>query len=121
MDVVNFFPGLTNDNATAAKKPASAAGNYKFGTPKYGLNVPGVPQGGSLGSGIGPPSTSIKRPPSGVSHPPPKKQKTGVLRDVSLAEAGKYGTLNEYAFFDKVSCCCLFYTTHVALANIKLK
>jgi hypothetical protein len=32
------------------------------------------------------------------------------LRDVSLAEAGKYGTLNEYAFFDKVSCCCLFYS-----------
>jgi paired amphipathic helix protein Sin3a len=26
----------------------------------------------------------------------------GVLRDVSLAEAGKYGTLNEFAFFDKV-------------------
>jgi len=23
--------------------------------------------------------------------------------DVSLAEAGKWGTLNEYAFFDKVS------------------
>ena len=55
-----------------------------------------------MGPNIGPPSTSIKRPPSGVAHPPPKKQKTGVLRDVSLAEAGKYGTLNEYAFFDKV-------------------
>ena len=24
------------------------------------------------------------------------------LKDVSLSEAGKYGTLNEYAFFDKV-------------------
>lgn len=24
------------------------------------------------------------------------------LRDVSLAEAGKHGSLNEYAFFDKV-------------------
>jgi hypothetical protein len=24
-------------------------------------------------------------------------------RDVSLAEAGKYGSLNDYAFFDKVS------------------
>jgi hypothetical protein len=24
------------------------------------------------------------------------------LRDVSLAEAGKYGSLNDYAFFDKV-------------------
>ena len=26
----------------------------------------------------------------------------GTLKDVSLAEAGKWGTLNEYAFFDKV-------------------
>ena len=43
-----------------------------------------------------------KRPPTGLSHAPPKKAKFGVLRDVSLAEAGKYGTLNEYAFFDKV-------------------
>ena len=43
-----------------------------------------------------------KRPPSGVSLPPPKKPKMGVLRDVSLAEAGKFGTLNEFAFFDKV-------------------
>ena len=24
------------------------------------------------------------------------------LRDVSIVEAGKYGSLNEYAFFDKV-------------------
>jgi paired amphipathic helix protein Sin3a len=24
------------------------------------------------------------------------------LRDVSMAEAGKYGSLNEFAFFDKV-------------------
>ena len=39
---------------------------------------------------------------SGLSQPPPKKPKFGVLRDVTLAEAGKYGTLNEYAFFDKV-------------------
>lgn len=45
---------------------------------------------------------STKRPPTGLSHPPTKKPKYGVLRDVSLAEAGKYGTLNEYAFFDKV-------------------
>ena len=37
-----------------------------------------------------------------MAYPPPKKQKTGVLRDVSLAEAGKFGSLNEFAFFDKV-------------------
>ena len=43
-----------------------------------------------------------KRPPSGLSLPVAKKIKIGVLRDVTLSEAGKYGTLNEYAFFDKV-------------------
>jgi paired amphipathic helix protein Sin3a len=34
--------------------------------------------------------------------PPPKKHKMSSCRDVTLAEAGKYGTLNDYAFFDKV-------------------
>ncbi|KAH1014584.1 paired amphipathic helix protein Sin3b [Dendroctonus ponderosae] len=35
--------------------------------------------------------------------PSPKKQKISpAYRDVSLSEAGKYGTLNDYAFFDKV-------------------
>ena len=108
MSSVNFFPGLSNEHSAANKKAATAGtgggtgGNFKFGTPKFGLSVPGVTPSGTLGTGIGPPSTSVKRPPSGVAHQPPKKQKTGVLRDVSLAEAGKYGTLNEYAFFDKV-------------------
>lgn len=32
-----------------------------------------------------------------------QKAKTGTLKDISLAEAGRYGTLNEFAFFDKVS------------------
>ncbi|XP_064596113.1 paired amphipathic helix protein Sin3b-like isoform X2 [Liolophura sinensis] len=41
----------------------------------------------------------LKRP-SGGQPPPSKKLK--MLKDVSLAEAGKYGTLNEFAFFDKV-------------------
>ncbi len=66
--------------------------------PKFGPPI----LGGSSVSGIG------KRPSGGVVHPPAKKPKmggmggSGVLRDVSLAEAGKYGTLNEYAFFDTV-------------------
>ena len=37
-----------------------------------------------------------------IMQPPAKKPRMGVLKDVSLAEAGKYGSLNEYAFFDKV-------------------
>lgn len=39
-----------------------------------------------------------------VQHGPPplKKPKVASMRDVTIAEAGKYGTLNDYAFFDKV-------------------
>ncbi|XP_040564343.1 paired amphipathic helix protein Sin3a isoform X2 [Lepeophtheirus salmonis] len=74
--------GLNNDHASAAKKPSviKHTGLSANSTSKYG----------------------IKRPPSGISYPAPKKPKIGVLRDVSLAEAGKFGTLNEFAFFDKV-------------------
>ena len=31
-----------------------------------------------------------------------QKPKPSTLKDVTLAEAGKFGTLTEYAFFDKV-------------------
>ncbi|KAL3886413.1 hypothetical protein ACJMK2_026411 [Sinanodonta woodiana] len=47
-------------------------------------------------------SSQLRRPSLGSQPPPAKKMKTGMLKDVSIAEAGKYGTLNEYAFFDKV-------------------
>lgn len=52
-------------------------------------------------------SSQIKRSPPYPSllhrdAPPPKKHKMTSCRDVTLAEAGKYGTLNDYAFFDKV-------------------
>lgn len=62
----------------------------------------------------------LKRSPSfstsvtaGNSHhiqhgqPPMKKPKVASsMRDVTIAEAGKYGTLNDYAFFDKVNIKC---------------
>ena len=53
----------------------------------------------SMGANMG-----EKRPvqPNSRMQPPTKKPRLGVLKDVSLAEAGKFGTLNEYAFFDKV-------------------
>ncbi|XP_050086666.1 uncharacterized protein LOC126571866 isoform X1 [Anopheles aquasalis] len=38
----------------------------------------------------------------GVGGPPSAKRHKPICRDVSLAEASKYGTLNDYAFFDKV-------------------
>lgn len=59
-------------------------------------------------------SQSLKRSPSLTLHPSPstsahhpvpaKKQKLSTsYRDVTLAEAAKYGTLTDFAFFDKVS------------------
>ncbi|KFM56740.1 Paired amphipathic helix protein Sin3a, partial [Stegodyphus mimosarum] len=45
---------------------------------------------------------AIKRPPPPLPSPPIKKPKMTSLKDVTLSEAGKYGTLNEFAFFDKV-------------------
>ncbi|XP_049777829.1 paired amphipathic helix protein Sin3a-like [Schistocerca cancellata] len=45
-------------------------------------------------------STPMLSPRAGS--PPPKRHKTACLRDVSIAEAAKYGNLTDYAFFDKV-------------------
>ncbi len=50
-----------------------------------------------------PPPTAVGPGAAGrIMQPPAKKPRMGVLKDVSLAEAGKYGSLTEYAFFDKV-------------------
>ncbi|XP_074602037.1 SIN3 transcription regulator family member A [Brevipalpus obovatus] len=79
----------TNDHAIIVKKPLAR--------PDIG------PGSGGLISGFN--STSalqVKRPPTGLQSSSLKKEKATSLRDVSLAEAGKYGSLNEYAFFDKV-------------------
>ncbi|KAG7188436.1 hypothetical protein KM043_008080 [Ampulex compressa] len=67
------------------------------------------------GQKIGHSTGQLKRSPSfstsvtaGNSHhiqhgpPPLKKHKVASMRDVTIAEAGKYGSLNDYAFFDKV-------------------
>ncbi len=114
-----FLPEATNDqsqNAILSGKPKKPPpGPYKqynssslIGTStvqKYG--TPGVgPIGGAGAAGTPGGTVGVgKRPPGNMAHPPAKKAKitSGVLRDVTLAEAGKYGTLNEFAFFDKVS------------------
>jgi len=58
------------------------------------------------------PSFSTSATPGNSHHiqhgpPPSKKHKVASMRDISIAEAGKYGTLNDYAFFDKVSIKCI--------------
>lgn len=85
---------VNNDHAAAVKRP-SLGGNYS----KYHPQSTG---GGPTSRYHQPVLPGSKRPPSGLSHSAPKKPKFGVMRDVTLSEAGKYGTLNEYAFFDKV-------------------
>ncbi|XP_059085243.1 paired amphipathic helix protein Sin3b-like [Tigriopus californicus] len=90
-----FLPEATGESGQGgllggkSKKPG-----VKFGMSQPN-QIPGPP-------GLKYSNGSNKRPPTGLAHPPPKKIKSGALRDVTLSEAGKYGTLNEYAFFDKV-------------------
>ncbi len=123
-----FLPEATNDSSSTgmmgvqAKSKKSGGVTVAFkpfnagGVPASLSSIPGAgPKFGQhhLGGGpavVGGLPVVGKRPPGGVGPPPTKKPKigggmmagSGVLRDVSLAEAGKYGTLNEYAFFDKV-------------------
>ena len=67
-------------------------------------NTSGQPLPGSLKRQAGGSLSNVSSavPPFGHIHPPSKKPKMTCLRDVTLADAGKYASLNEYAFFDKV-------------------
>lgn len=48
-------------------------------------------------------SSSMSNSHSSLSmQPAVKKHKSPTLRDISLTEAGKYGTLNDFAFFDRI-------------------
>ena len=111
--------GASNDHSSITKKPASGL------KPGYNNSCTGsVGTGGVVSSGLADrsglnkfshsghsSSSQVKRSPSfstSTPAPPAKKHKMASLRDVSLAEAGKYGSLNDYAFFDKVS-----QTSHV--------
>ena len=89
-----FLPEATGDSGGGLLAPAKGQKKMGYKGPFGSGPVPGA-MGGKFNSGS-------KRPGGGVPHQQTKKQKLGVLRDVSLAEAGKFGTLNEYAFFDKV-------------------
>lgn len=46
--------------------------------------------------------TSTKHPAPSMWHCFPKRRRLTSFKDVSLAEAGKFGTLSEFAFFDQV-------------------
>ena len=101
-----FLPEATNDSLmpkSALNNDHPTPGVKRPGPGLIGPNFPRHPTtSGPPGGRYQPVLPGNKRPPSGLSHPVAKKIKIGVLRDVTLSEAGKYGTLNEYAFFDKV-------------------
>ena len=106
-----FLPEATNDHSTAAIMVSSkglandhvsttAATKRQTNKQQNQTNSPLVPK---IEPRAPAGTESLKRPPTqGRMQPPAKKPKMGVLKDVSLAEAGRYGSLNEYAFFDKV-------------------
>ena len=114
--------GTSNDHSSIAKKPTSGLKPGYNNSCNTGAGSRHEGGGGNLSSGLSDrsglgkfshsghgSSGQVKRSPSfSTSAPathgqPTKKHKTASLRDVSLAEAAKYGSLNDYAFFDKVS------------------
>ena len=107
-----FLPEATNDHSTAAIM-VSSKGLANDHVPATAATKPrgGVKAG--AGGGVSgkleprPQPDTLKRAglQGGLTNrmaPPAKKPRLGVLKDVSLGEAQRYGTLNEFAFFDKV-------------------
>ena len=93
--------------AAAAAAAAAQLPQQKFMHQKFPVGPGHTPSNNISGSG------SLKRPAtlgaggqtgptSGAPTAAKKPKLPGTMRDVSLAEAGKYGTLKEYAFFDRV-------------------
>ena len=114
--------GASNDHSSIAKKPTSGLKPGYNNSCNTGAGSRHEGGGGSLPSGLSDrsglgkfshsghgSSGQVKRSPSfstsasAMHGQPAKKHKMASLRDVSLAEAAKYGSLNDYAFFDKVS------------------
>lgn len=74
----------------------------RAGMPKYSQVKRSPSFGSSLSGTINRNSGGLIMDRGGEGGPPPSKKHKTAFRDVSLAEAAKYGSLNEYAFFDKV-------------------
>ncbi|XP_065075745.1 paired amphipathic helix protein Sin3a isoform X2 [Ochlerotatus camptorhynchus] len=100
------MPGGRGGSMGIEKEPRNHVSNQK-----YAHSTPGI-----QGSGHGGGGNAIKRSPSYSQVPshmghnlssrdregPPIKRHKPICRDITLAEASKFGTLNDYAFFDKV-------------------
>ncbi|KAK7790679.1 hypothetical protein R5R35_008201 [Gryllus longicercus] len=95
----------TAGGASTADRPGiGGAGSSSLGSSSGSGGVSGSGKPGHAGGQLkrSPSYASTSPGGSGAHHgPPAKKHKMTSLRDVSLAEAGKYGSLSDYAFFDK--------------------
>ncbi|KYN39992.1 Paired amphipathic helix protein Sin3a [Trachymyrmex septentrionalis] len=109
-----FLPDATNQQNSLTNKTTSVNDHTAIVKKPIGLKTP-YNNSGTISRDLREASRQLKRSPSfststttGNSHhiqhgpPPSKKHKVASMRDISIAEAGKYGTLNDYAFFDKV-------------------
>merc|ERR1719245_2047645 len=95
-----FLPEATTDHSTAAIMVSSKGLASDQNQAKRQIKGAAV-----LPSKIEPRPNNdgLKRPLQTMRmQPPAKKARLGVLKDVSLGEAQRHGTLNEFAFFDKV-------------------
>lgn len=97
--------GGRGSNVGIEKEPRNHVSNQK-----YAHNAAAM-QGSGLGSGNATkrsPSYQSVAPMGGHGMPPreregpPTKRYKPTCRDITIAEASKFGTLNDYAFFDKV-------------------
>uniref|UniRef100_A0A8D8FNN4 Paired amphipathic helix protein Sin3a n=1 Tax=Culex pipiens TaxID=7175 RepID=A0A8D8FNN4_CULPI len=97
--------GGRGSNAGIEKEPRNHVSNQK-----YAHNAAAM-QGSGLGGGNATkrsPSYQSAAPMGGHGMPPreregpPTKRYKPTCRDITIAEASKFGTLNDYAFFDKV-------------------
>ncbi|CAG0887572.1 unnamed protein product [Cyprideis torosa] len=86
----------------ASSVPIVAVSSLKRSMPPSGGSVSPSSLTPPSSLGVSAPHPTPVRAASPIVPPPTKKPRVTSLRDVSLAEAAKYGSLNEFAFFDKV-------------------
>ncbi|XP_053692753.1 paired amphipathic helix protein Sin3a isoform X2 [Sabethes cyaneus] len=97
--------GARGGSVGLEKEPRNHVSNQK-----YAHNASGMGHGGQGGAGAVKRSPSSYSPMGALGHNmssrdrdgPPIKRHKPICRDITLAEASKFGTLNDYAFFDKV-------------------
>uniref|UniRef100_A0A182M8I8 Paired amphipathic helix protein Sin3a n=1 Tax=Anopheles culicifacies TaxID=139723 RepID=A0A182M8I8_9DIPT len=95
----NVVPNVMANLVPANVGSGSGGVNAIKRSPSYASQIGFVGSGGPSGHGN---NMSSARERGDGTGPPPIKRHKPICRDVSLAEASKYGTLNDYAFFDKV-------------------